>query len=176
MSHKLGIKDDIILYYIIISRGEKMEKKCTLFPLRARHDFSFRTKKNPGKFETHSILLFPDGEVLTAKLADEIKKQISAAKDEKGKIKLDIVLIDSRWKKTKGILESLPPMKRVSLEGYITGAKRKDPPPFGGLASIEALFVASLLLGKPDLTLLSNYHFRDSFLMLNEQRLSNYRV
>jgi hypothetical protein len=58
-------------------------------------------------------------------------------------------------------------MRMVSLKGYITGAVRRDPPPPGGLASVEALFLASHLLGKPDPTLLSNYHFRRRFLAIN---------
>ena len=153
----------LTLHYIITSHNEKKEKKCTLYPLRGRSDFSFRTKKDPGQFASDSILLLPGGEPLTAELATEIRdtKELST-----GHV-LEIVLIDSRWKKTNGILWSLPPIRRVSLEGYVTGAKRKEPPPPGGLASIEALFMASLLFGKPDFTLLSDYRFRESFFTLN---------
>lgn len=168
MSHNHSPKEDLILCYIIISRDEKIEKKCTLYPLRGRPDFSFRTRKNPGEFTSNVILLFPDGEPLTNVLVNEIKEQLKAAPYESGKIELGIVLVDSRWKKTKGILESLPPLRMVSLKGFITGAKRKDPPPLGGLASVEALYLTSLLFGKTDPTLLSNYHFRERFLKLNE--------
>ncbi len=162
MQDNQSANEDLKLNYIIISRDAKQEKKCTLHPLRGRSDFSFRTRKNPGEFAPDSILFFPEGEPLNKELASEIKIQV--AKDTK---ELNIVLIDSRWKKTKGILDSLPQIRRVSLEGYVTGAVRRDPPPQGGLASVEALYLASLLFGKPDLTLFDSYHFRERFMMLN---------
>jgi ribosome biogenesis protein Tsr3 len=167
MHLNMGFEEDLILRYIIISRDEKIEKKCTLYPLRGREDFSFRTKKDSERINANSILLFPDGETLTSQLAEEIKNQLSSSHNEEGKKELDIVLIDSRWKKTKVILESLPQLRRVSLRGYVTGAKRKEPPPPGGLASVEALYLTSLLLGKPDSTLLDKYHFRERFFEIN---------
>jgi hypothetical protein len=151
-----------MLKYIVISRDEKQEKKCTLYPLRGRPDFSFRTKKDPGKISQNSILLFPNGEPLTRKLAKEIRGAFVERKEP-----IEIILIDSRWKKAKGIADSLPPIRRVSLIGYETGAKRRAPPPEGGLASCEALYLTSLFLGDPDLTLLDNYPFKDRFFMLN---------
>ena len=149
------------LYYTIISRDKKIEKKCTLYPLRGRSDFSFRTRKDPGEFSSSAVLLFPNAKALTPEHANEIKNQASE------KSKLEIVLIDSRWKKTKGILDLLPPLKKVSLEGYSTGAVRRDPPPEGGLASCEALYLASQKFGKPDLSLLENYHFKERFIEIN---------
>jgi hypothetical protein len=164
-------KEDVMLQYIIITRDKKVEKKCTLYPLRGRADFSFRTRKDPGHFKSDSVLLFPGEEPLTTELATEIKEQIIKTHHEMvSENVLEIVLIDSRWKKARGVLGSLPQLRRVSLEGYTTGAVRRDPPPPGGLASIEALFVASLLFEQPDPTLLAHYHFRDRFLKLNELR------
>jgi ribosome biogenesis protein Tsr3 len=157
---------EIRLNFIIVSRNEKIEKKCTLYPLRGRLDFDFRIYKNPGEFGSHSILLFPDGEPLTSELVNEVKNQIAPGSSKQ--YGLNIVLIDTRWKKTKGILDSLPMLRRVSLIGYVTGALRKDPPPSGGLASCEALYLASLIFGKPDPTLLDNYHFKDRFYELNK--------
>jgi hypothetical protein len=154
--------DDIInLNYIIISRDKRIEKKCTLYPLRERSDFSFRTRHNVGEFSQNSILLFPDGVPLTSDMVIKIKNHVTE------KSKLEIVLIDSRWKKTKGVLDLLPPIRKVSLKGYTTGAKRRDPPPKGGLASVEALYLASKYFGKPDHTLLENYHFRERFFEIN---------
>jgi len=153
---------DLMLKYIIISRDDRQDKKCTLYPLRERPDFSFRTKKDPGTISQNSILLFPKGELLTTELAGDIIREL-AENDGSN----EIVLVDSRWRKAKGIADSLPPMRKVSLEGYETGAKRRDPPPKCGLASCEALYLASLYLGSPDLSLLSNYHFRQRFFKLN---------
>ena len=157
--------EDFTLNYIIITRDDKIEKKCTLHPHRSRPDFDFRTRMNHGEFSTNSILLFPDGETLTKELAKEIIDQF--INNSKIQNLLNIVLIDTRWKKTKWILESLPQLRRVSLVGFVTGALRKDPPPPGGLASVEALYLTSFIFGKPDHSLLENYHFRNRFLKLN---------
>ncbi len=153
---------DFELRYIIIKRDSKVEKKCTLFPLRGRPDFSFCSKDDPILIPSNSIILFPDGEPLSRELVYDIMTR----ELENDKI-LNIILIDSRWKKAKGINERLPELRRVSLEGYVTGAQRKDPPPRGGLASVEALYLTSIHFGRPDLSLLSNYHFRDRFIRLN---------
>jgi ribosome biogenesis protein Tsr3 len=152
-------QEDIKLKYIIISRDNRVEKKCTLYPLRKREDFEFRTRKSPGEFNQNSILLFPDGEPLSKELSSDIKKQ--AFKE------LEIVLIDSRWKKTKGVLDLLPSIRKISLVGYKTGAIRKDPPPEGGLASVEALYLASRYFGRSDPTLLDSYHFKKRFFEIN---------
>lgn len=150
------------LNYIIISRDRRVEKKCTMYPLRGRSDLSFRTRRDPGEFSENSILLFPDGEPLTSELVNEIKNQVVESSH------LEIVLIDCRWKKTKGVLDLLPPIRKVSLKGYTTGAKRRNPPPEGGLASVEALYLASLKFGQPDPTLFENYHFGERFFEIND--------
>lgn len=170
MQRRSSLEDDLKLNYIIISRDEKVEKKCTLYPLRGRDDFSFRTRKNPGNFRSNSILLFPGSEPLTSELVAEIRGPLGENGFKKGhptEAELEIVLIDSRWKKVKGVLDSLPPLRRVSLEGYETGAVRREPPPAGGLASVEALYLTSQLFGKPDPTLLAHYHFRKRFFDIN---------
>jgi hypothetical protein len=153
---------NIELRYLIITRDSKVEKKCTLFPLRGRPDFSFNSKDDPLDIPYNSMILFPDGEPFSEDLLDDI---ITDELENEGA--LNIVLIDSRWKKAKGIADGLPDLRKVSLEGYVTGALRKDPPPEGGLASVEALYLASIHLGRPDPTLLSKYHFKDRFLRLN---------
>jgi hypothetical protein len=153
---------DIELRYLIITRDSNVEKKCTLFPLRGRPDFSFYSKDDPINILSNSIILFPSGEPFSKDIMDDIMSN-----ELENVAILNIVLIDSRWKKAKGIADNLPDLRKVSLEGYVTGAQRKDPPPRGGLASVEALYLASIHLGRPDPTLLSKYHFKDRFLRLN---------
>lgn len=157
---KQQANENLKLYYIIISRDAKIEKKCTLYPLRGRKDFSFRTKEEPGEISPDSILLTPQGEPLTSTLAEKIKSQISNNM-------LEVVLVDSRWEKAKSVVDSLPEIQKISLYGYETGAIRKDAPPYGGLASCEALYLTSLFMGKPNPTLLDKYHFKDRFFRLN---------
>ena len=94
--HFLKSNGELRLNYIIISRDEKIEKKCTLYPLRGRPDFDFRTLQNLGKFGLDSILLFPDGEPLTSELVNEIKNRLEPTSSKQ--YKLNIILIDTRVK------------------------------------------------------------------------------
>ncbi len=153
----------IRLRYTVVCYHREPEKKCTLHPLRGRADVEFRSREEPGEFGPGALLLYPDGETLTPELARELPAGA-------GDGRVEIVLIDSRWSRAAKVLAELPPLRRVSLEGFVTGAERKRPPPAGGLASVEALYVASLMFGRPDLTLLDGYHFKERFLEHNGMR------
>jgi pre-rRNA-processing protein TSR3 len=78
-----------------------------------------------------------------------------------------LLLLDSTWR--------LLPQLEVCLEGE--GVRRTLPPvatayprvskiaedPHGGLASVEALYLAKLLIGERDDSLLGAYYWRESF-------------
>jgi len=183
------------LEYVIICHHPYQEKKCTLHPLRGRPDIKFRTRYETGGFRSGALFLFPGGEVLTEDLAGEIlggARRLVKERDpveERGRMTgeggggrgvggeehggdggppaIQVILIDGRWGKVGGLAASLGGLRKISLEGYRTGAVRRRPPPEGGLASVEALFVTSLMFGVPDPSLLEGYHFRDRFLELN---------
>ena len=59
-------------------------------------------------------------------------------------------------------------------EGFQTAYPRKndqDLDPDGGLATIEAIFIAAALFGHWDITLLSEYYFGQKFIDINTQKL-----
>lgn len=80
-----------------------------------------------------------------------------------------LLLLDSTWRwlpQLRGCVVGTP-IERSIPAGVVTAYPRTsrlfaDPP--AGLASIEALFVARLLLGDRDPTLLTGYHWREQFL------------
>jgi pre-rRNA-processing protein TSR3 len=63
--------------------------------------------------------------------------------------------------------EKVPPR---SLQGFKTAYPRvskRGTDPDNGLASVEALYIAYHLLGRPLVGLLDHYHWREDFLRLN---------
>jgi hypothetical protein len=63
--------------------------------------------------------------------------------------------------------------------GFVTAYPRASqihPDPDGGLATIEALFIASALLGKWDVSLLSRYYFAREFMERNVEAFLEFGV
>ena len=70
------------------------------------------------------------------------------------------------------------PVRRSIPGGIETAYPRKSktfPDPEAGLASVEALFVASVVLGEEDATLLAGYPFAAAFLERNREALERLR-
>lgn len=82
---------------------------------------------------------------------------------------LPILILDSTWRLLPGLQQSLTgsPTRR-SIPGNVESAyPRKSKlfdDPKGGLASIEALYMTSELLGKGDPSLLDGYDWKEEFL------------
>lgn len=90
-----------------------------------------------------------------------------------------LLLLDSTWKYEQGMRKSVPDFveKRSIPECFVTAYPRKQTAcedPEKGLASVEALFLAHLLMGKDTTGLLENYYWKESFLRINEQALLPY--
>ena len=65
--------------------------------------------------------------------------------------------------------------KRCIPGGFRTAYPRRQndcPNPEEGLASIEALYIAYILMGRDPTGLLDNYHWKDLFLEKNRKLLS----
>ncbi len=151
-------------YEILVDRTER-PKKCTILPLAYREDFHIVRfdRRYPIRPLAGSLLLHPDGALLTTHPADRIER------DE------GIVLsaIDCNWRRLDAILGRvvgpLPPQVRIP-DGFLTAYRRRnqrDLDPEGGLATIEALFLASAFLGVWDESLLKEYAMAAEFLALN---------
>ena len=153
-----------MLYEVIIDSSET-PNKCTIAPLAHRPDFRlFRVKGSGALGPLNSpILLHHEGQCLTT-----IHKSFSEISG--------IATVDCVWKRLEGLLKRIaeprPTFARIP-DGFETAYPRRsenNSDPTGGLATIEAIFVAAALLGKWDVSLLSEYYFGRKFIELNAKQ------
>ncbi len=100
------------------------------------------------------VLLHPDGEEL--------------ASDDRGR---DLLLIDCAWRRVPQLLATvdgrLQPRRLPSLVSAYPRRSKVFPDPAGGLASLEALYAATVVLGQPRPDLLERYRWKAQFLAAN---------
>ena len=161
---------------LILRHPKEKLSKCSLEPLRGRDELAFLKARETLRIDaTGFILLAVNAPVLSIN-----DKRVSKDENEYLKFKLDqyelgfsgqrpLLLLDSTWRllyQLEACIEGEP--LRRSLPGNILTAYpriskiAKDP--LGGLASVEALYLARKILGDDDPTLLNNYHWRDTFI------------
>ena len=114
-------------------------------------------------FLTHPVKERPplDGYV---RLATE-KSSVSQADAEKG-----ILLLDGSWRWAAAMTRNFLDVPPRSLHGWLTAYPRVSKlgtDPDNGLASIEALFAAYHILGRPTAGLLDHYYWAEDFLRAN---------
>jgi pre-rRNA-processing protein TSR3 len=84
-----------------------------------------------------------------------------------------LLLLDASWQRAEQMNRAFLDVPPRCLRGYRTAYPRKSKrgtDPENGLASIEALFLAYHILGRPMAGLLDHYHWADEFLRLNHMR------
>ncbi len=151
-------------FEIIVDHGET-SNKCTILPLRYRQDFHI--SHVPKSFSREAdILLHPEGLALNEFVASKPAIRRLAA-------------VDCIWRRLDPILQVIhAPPSRVSIPaGFVTAYPRvskKDFDPSGGLATIEALFIAGAFLGHWDVSMLREYFFAEKFLEMNESAFREY--
>jgi pre-rRNA-processing protein TSR3 len=151
------MKDE--LKAVILRHKRENLKKCSLTGLEERTDMAFYSY--PKQHLPHYcdfVLLSMDAPVLEG--------------NEKG-----IYLIDGTWKLAEKMEKTLPftPQRR-SLPPFKTAYPRKNTAcsdETRGLASIEALFIAYLILGWDVTGLLDQYRFKETFLEKNSSLIFN---
>lgn len=138
----------------IILRSRKERKdRCTVWPLRnhpAVRIVGYPTQKMPDP--EGAILLHPDGPPLSA--ADAGKP---------------LILLDASWRHAGSMATHYQHLTRRSLPGYPTAYPRCSKlgtDPEGGLASVEALYLAHMLTSRPTAGLLAHYRQGAEFLAL----------
>ena len=133
--------------------------KCSLTPLRGLPgvrfvDYHGRRRLAAGE----RVLLHPDGE------------ELSPA--DRGR---DLLLIDCSWRRVERCLRTVDGVLHPRrLPPFVTAYPRRSktfPDPERGLASVEALYLAALLLGAPRPDFLREYRWREAFLAANRARL-----
>lgn len=155
-----------MIYEIVVDSGET-PNKCTITPLAYRTDFRLFPVYGEGSLGPlcASILLHHEGQCLTTlKGADPVGA---------------LACIDCVWRRLPRLCERIrwkndqPPARAKIPEGFKTVYPRVGRPnsdPDNGLATIEAIFIASAILGHWDLTLLSKYYYGRRFVEVNTDR------
>ena len=136
----------------IIRHSKERRSKCSLTPLEGRKEISFHRARAGWTFDPTGFTVL-GLEAPTLSSAD---------------VGRPLLLLDSTWR--------LLPQLETCLVG--TGVRRSLPSiqtayprvskiahdPLGGLASVEALYFAQFLLGNEDISILDEYHWRETFI------------
>ena len=138
----------------IVRHPRENPRKCSILPLRGRADLTFLT--HPLK---QPISL--DGYVRLAAEGPALSREDTAC---------GLLLLDGSWRWAEVMNRSFLDVPARSLSGYRTAYPRvskQGTDPDNGLASVEALFIAYFILGRPTAGLLDHYRWADEFLRLN---------
>lgn len=148
---------------IIIRHTRENLKKCSLRGLESKEGFQFFT--------------YPDCALGKEKLPDLqnfLVLDISGKPLSKEDAGRGLILLDATWRLAKKMSEQIKELRTVEKRslpaGFTTAYPRRQddcPDPMAGLASIEALYIAYFLMGKPCEFLLENYHWKEPFLAKN---------
>jgi pre-rRNA-processing protein TSR3 len=139
---------------LVVRNPRENPRKCTILPLQGRADLVFLTYpvKRPLALDGY-VRLSADGPEL--------------GPDDGGK---GLLLLDGSWRWAEVMGRDFVEVPPRSLHGYSTAYPRRSKrgtDPDNGLASVEALFLAYHLLGRPTAGLLDHYRWAEEFLRLN---------
>ena len=139
---------------VIVRHTAENPKKCSVWPLRGREGIVFLNyplRTRPGL--AGYVRLAADGPPL------------GPADLGKG-----ILLLDGSWRWAAAMERDFADIEPRSIDGWRTAYPRVcklGTDPDNGLASVEALFVALHVLGRPTDGLLDHYRWAEEFLRLN---------
>ena len=139
---------------IIVIHPREKRSKCTVEPLRDREGFVFWTFPDRGKESLAGyVRLGMEGPVLTAADAD-----------------CGLLVLDGTWRLARRMdkfFHNVPPRSLPPIQTAYPRLSRITPDPIGGLATIEAIYAAYRLIGRPCDGLLDHYHWAGEFLRRN---------
>lgn len=140
---------------VVLRHRRENLKKCSLRGLEQRPDFQFYTYPQAQLPDLKGyVMLSFEGELLSEKDADR-----------------GLFILDSTWRYAPKMSQFVGPMEVRSLPNHYRTAypRRQDDcaDPERGLASIEAVYIAYVLMGRDPVGLLDNYHWQENFLKLN---------
>ncbi len=139
---------------VIVRHPHENPRKCSVLPLRGRPDLlflSYPVRRRPPL--AGYVRLSAEGPPLTA--ADAA---------------LGLLLLDGSWRWAASMTHDFADMPPRSLSGWRTAyprSSKQGTDPDNGLASVEALFTAYHILGRPTAGLLDHYHWAAQFLASN---------
>jgi pre-rRNA-processing protein TSR3 len=139
---------------VIVRHSHENPRKCSILPLRGRSDVTFLQ---------HPVARRPPLEGYVRLAAEG--EPLSAADAACG-----LLLLDGSWRwadaMTRDFLD-VPPRSLCGVRTAYPRVSKLGTDPDNGLASVEALFVAYHLLGRPTTGLLDHYRWAEEFLRLN---------
>jgi pre-rRNA-processing protein TSR3 len=143
------------MHVLILRDPRESAAKCSLTPLRGMLGVTFVNYAPERRVEAGGrVLLDPDGEEI--------------GPSDRGR---DLLLIDCSWRRVPRLAATIDGVVlRRRLPPLVTAYPRRSrtfQDPVRGLASVEALFAATVLLGEPRAELLEGYRWRDGFLAAN---------
>ncbi|MFT7077507.1 MAG: pre-rRNA-processing protein TSR3 [Planctomycetota bacterium] len=145
---------------LIVRDPRESPKKCSLIPLRGTAGIEFVAYEGDRMVDaTGRVLLDPEGELIS--------------EADRG---LPLLVLDSSWRRLPKLAKTITgdPVRR-RLPPLVTAYPRRSKgfeDPSEGLASVEALYAALLLLGATDIEyLLDDYLWKTEFLDRNRDAL-----
>ncbi|MFT4902246.1 MAG: pre-rRNA-processing protein TSR3 [Lentimonas sp.] len=138
----------------VIRHPKERRSKCSLTPLEGRSDFSFYRGRPGWTFDVTGFTILGLG-------APEMSEADAGR---------PLLLLDSTWRLLpqieaclvgQGVRRTLPALSTA----YPRVSKIAEDP-HGGLASVEALYLAKLMVGERDDDLLQGYYWAPSFLQI----------
>lgn len=140
---------------VIVRHPRENPRKCSILPLRGRADLIFLTHPVRQRPPLAGYLrLAAEGPELTEADAD-----------------CGLLVLDGSWRRAAAMIRDFLDVPPRSLHGYRTAYPRVSKlgtDPDHGLATVEALFLAYHILGRPTAGLLDHYHWAEEFLHLNQ--------
>jgi pre-rRNA-processing protein TSR3 len=140
---------------IIVRDRRENQRKCSILPLQGREDLIFFTFPVSANLNWDGyIRLAPDGPVLSPE-----------------DFQCGLLLLDGSWRRAGIMAKSYEDIPPRSLRGFKTAYPRiskRGTDPGNGLASLEALYLAYHILGRPTEGLLSHYRWAEEFLKHNQ--------
>jgi pre-rRNA-processing protein TSR3 len=139
---------------VIVIHPRERRSKCSVEPLRQNPEYLFTT--------------FP--QQVPVDLTGYVRLGIGGPLLSESDAGCGLLLLDGTWKRAASMLQSYQHLPVRSLPAVQTAYPRKSEiyeDPEGGLATIEALYAALRILGRPTHGLLDSYYWRRQFLSLN---------
>jgi pre-rRNA-processing protein TSR3 len=139
---------------LIVRHPKENPQKCSVLPLKGRPDIVLLR---------HPVRERPplEGYIRLAAEGPELSKADSDC---------GILLLDGSWRWADSMTRGFRDVPPRSLHGYRTAYPRvskQGTDPDNGLASVEALFLAYHILGRPTQGLLDDYRWAEEFMRLN---------
>jgi pre-rRNA-processing protein TSR3 len=140
---------------VIVRHARENPRKCTILPLRGRPDI---------RVLGYPLKAMPD-------LRNYIRLAAEGPELSSADVASGLLLLDGSWRWAGAMERDFQHVPARSLRGYKTAYPRVSKlgtDPDNGLASVEALYIAYRMLGRPTEGLLDHYRWAAEFLRINE--------